>query len=356
MIGGLHEPLQRLGHGNVEWAGMSAITATRLTELIPLGANPGALGAATFIPTFLPISPPLVVVLHGSTQSAEDYDKGTGWSTLAEQLGIVLLFPEQRIANNATRGFNWFDRNDTQRDIGEPVSIRDLIEQVVRQHSIDRARIFITGMSAGGAMTSVMLAAYPDVFAGGAIIAGLPFDSAANLWEAVLLMKGYGCPSATHSHSLTRMIADADLKWPSISVWHGSSDAVVDVSNAALIVRQWRNLHHLAAMPTREHLVDGHLRKVWCDPTGLELIEEFIIEGMGHGAPLDTTGVHAIGVTGRYMLEVGISSTRRIAEFWRLTGDGDDRITISAATTTLVAKQGRPGGDRWADHQDACGG
>jgi poly(hydroxyalkanoate) depolymerase family esterase len=311
---------------------VTAIAATRLTELTPLGANPGALGAATYIPTFSTIAPPLVVVLHGSTQSAEDYDNGTGWSTLAEQLGIVLLFPEQKSANNATRGFNWYERNDTQRGIGEPVSIRDLIEQVVKQHSIDRARIFITGMSAGGAMTSVMLAAYPDVFAGGAIIAGLPFDSAANFWEAVLLMKGYGCPSAAYSHSLMRNIAPADVKWPSISVWHGRSDAVVDVSNAALIVRQWQNLHHLTAKPTREHLVDGHLRKVWCDPTGLELIEEFIIEGMGHGAPLDTLGVQALGVTGRYMLEVGISSTRRIAEFWRLNGDNDDRITISAGT------------------------
>jgi poly(hydroxyalkanoate) depolymerase family esterase len=125
--------------------------------------------AATYIPTRLSISPPLVVVLHGSTQSGEDYDSGTGWSTLADQLGIVLLFPEQRRANNAGRGFNWFERNNTQRDMGEAVSIRHLVEQMVQQHSIDRARIFITGMSAGCAMTSVMLAAYRDVFAGGAI-------------------------------------------------------------------------------------------------------------------------------------------------------------------------------------------
>jgi poly(hydroxyalkanoate) depolymerase family esterase len=317
---------------------VSATTATRLTELTPLGANPGALGAATFIPTIVPISPPLVVVLHGSAQSAEDYNNGSGWSTLAEELGIVLLFPEQRIANNVTRGFNWYERDDTQRGIGEPVSIRDLIEQVAKQHSIDRGRIFITGMSAGGAMASVMLSAYPDVFAGGAIIAGLPFDSAANLWEAVLLMKGYGAPSAACNRSLTGRTAHEGVKWPTISVWHGSSDAIVDVSNAALIVRQWRNLHQLDAMPTREHLVDGHLRKVWCDPTGRELIEEFIIEGMGHGAPLDTLGVQAIGVTGRYMLEVGISSTRHIAEFWRLHSDSDDPITVSAEMTTLGAK------------------
>jgi poly(hydroxyalkanoate) depolymerase family esterase len=299
---------------------MAVQTAARLTGLTPLGENPGALGAATYIPTRLPISPPLVVVLHGSTQSAEDYDSGTGWSTLADQLGIVLLFPEQRSANNAARGFNWFERDDTQRDRGEPFSIRYLVEQVVQQHSIDRDRIFITGMSAGGAMTSVMLASYPDVFAGGAIIAGLPFDSAANLWEAAFLMKGYGSPCAARSRSLVRSVERPDAKWPSISVWHGRDDSVVDVSNAALIVRQWQNLHDLGGKPTREHLVDGHLRKVWCDPTGLELIEEFIIEGMGHGAPLDTVGVHAIGVTGRYMLEAGISSTRRIAEFWRLDG------------------------------------
>jgi poly(hydroxyalkanoate) depolymerase family esterase len=316
---------------------MTVKIATRLTGLVPLGANPGALGAATYIPARLSISPPLVVVLHGSTQSAEDYDNGTGWSTLAEQLGIVLLFPEQRSANNAARGFNWFERDHTQRDMGEPSSIRYLVEQVVRQHSIDRGRIFITGMSAGGAMTSVMLAAYPDVFAGGAIIAGLPFDSAANLWEAVLLMKGFGSPSASRSRSLARNVAPPEVKWPSISVWHGRDDSVVDVSNAALIVRQWQHLHDLGAKPTREYLVDGHLRKVWCDPAGVELIEEFIIEGMGHGAPLNTIGAHAIGSAGRYMLEAGISSTRRIAEFWKLNDDGDGdgdtdgHITISSA-------------------------
>jgi poly(hydroxyalkanoate) depolymerase family esterase len=266
----------------------------------------------------------LVVILHGSMQSAEDYNCGAGWSMLAEQLGIVLLFPEQRRNNNLMGSFNWFERGDNQRDLGESSSILDMIEQVVLQHSVDRNQIFITGMSAGGAMTSVMLAAYPEVFAGGAIIAGLPFDRAASLFEAFLLMKGYASFTSSRCvqqyFSLTRNASNTNVKWPSISVWHGRDDKIVDVCNAKLIVSQWQTLHDLTASPTREHLVDGHLRKVWCDRSGRELIEEFIIEGMGHGAPLATIGGDAIGVSGKYMLEVGISSTQRIADFWRLSG------------------------------------
>jgi poly(hydroxyalkanoate) depolymerase family esterase len=291
----------------------------RLTHLTPTGANPGALGAAIYTPANLPDAPALVVALHGSSQSAEEYNRGTGWSTLAEQLGIVLLFPEQTSLNNATRGFNWFERRDNERGLGEPMSISELIEQVVQLHSIDRTRIFITGMSAGGAMTSVMLAAYPEVFAGGAIIAGLPFDRAANLWEAVLLMNGYSTARFALNRSDRSIDPSENLKLPSVSVWHGRYDSVVDVSNAALIVQQWAKLHHVNPTATRAVLVDGHIRNVWCAAMGREVIEEFIIEGMGHGAPVDGSDLHTTGSSERYMLDVGISSTRRISEFWSLS-------------------------------------
>ena len=147
-------------------------------QLIPMGSvgsNPGALTSATYIPPCFQDSRPLVVVMHGSMQTAEDYDHGSGWSTLAAQYCFALLFPQQIRANNAIRAFNWFEPADSHRGAGEALSIYEMIEQVVNDHSIDPRRIFITGLSAGGAMTSVMLASYPDLFAGGAIIAGLPY-------------------------------------------------------------------------------------------------------------------------------------------------------------------------------------
>ena len=102
------------------------------------------------------------------------YDFGTGWSTLAKRYGFALLMPEQQASNNANTCFNWFNPGDVARGRGEAASIRQMVARMVADHKIDPRRIYITGLSAGGAMTSVMLAIYPEVFAGGAIIAGLP--------------------------------------------------------------------------------------------------------------------------------------------------------------------------------------
>src|SRR5229473_7913050 len=107
----------------------------------------------TYLPNNLSPRPALLVVLHGSMQSAANYDRGAGWSTLADRYGFALLMPEQSGRNNLNRSFNWFQRNDTQRGEGEAHSIVQMVEQIVRDHDIDRRRIFVTGLSAGGAMT-----------------------------------------------------------------------------------------------------------------------------------------------------------------------------------------------------------
>ena len=148
---------------------------SHLQEVEDFGTNPGALRMWTYLPDNLSPRPALVVVLHGSMQSAANYDRGAGWSTLADRYGFALLMPEQSRRNNLSRSFNWFQRNDTQRGEGEAHSIAQMVEQMVHEHDIDRRRIFVTGLSAGGAMTLAMLATYPDVFAAGAVIAGLPY-------------------------------------------------------------------------------------------------------------------------------------------------------------------------------------
>ncbi len=292
---------------------------SRLTVVKMSGSDPGSLGAKKYVPENLREGAPLVVVLHGSKQTAEDYDYGSGWSALADQHGFALLFPQQRRSNNALRSFNWFRRGDSHRGGGEPLSIRQMIKQVVAEHAVDRHRIFITGMSSGGAMTSVMLATYPDVFAGGAIIAGLPYRSANTLMQAFYRMKGYGGPSDLKLDALVRGASANVENWPTISVWHGSDDHIVDPSNASAIVRQWQVLHDVEGPPTRTEVVDGYPRHVWCDASGREVIEEYSITEMGHGTPLETEGAKGYGASGDYMLEVGISSTRHIAHFWGLT-------------------------------------
>lgn len=291
----------------------------RLTVLKSFGNNPGSLRARTHIPESFPKNGPLVVVLHGSTQSAESYNSGSGWSTLADECGVALLFPEQRRTNNALRSFNWFKPRDSRRGGGEPLSIRQMIGQVVDDHEVDPSRVFITGLSSGGAMTSVMLATYPEVFAGGAIVAGLPYRSAGTVKQAIHRMKGHGGPSDRKLDALVRGASSFTGRWPTISVWHGGSDRTVASSNAGSIVRQWQRIHRVEGPPTRIEQVDGFPRRVWCDASGREVIEEYIIGGMGHGTPIRAGGEEGLGEEGKYMLEVGISSTRHIARFWGLT-------------------------------------
>ena len=193
-----------------------------------------------------------MVVLHGCGQSAAGYDLGAGWSTLARHYGFALLMPEQQLANNANGCFNWFNPDDTAREHGEAASILQMIARMSADHGIDPRRVFVTGLSAGGAMTSVMLATYPEVFAAGAIIAGLPYGVASNMREALTGMHGSRAHSPQVLGDLVRKASDHKGRWPKLSVWHGSIDPIVNPANADEIVKQWLDVHDLPLAPMSE--------------------------------------------------------------------------------------------------------
>lgn len=316
----LNDTLSRLAafRANVPAAGNGAPGEDRLADLTAFGSNPGALRGRFYVPDSLPASAPLVVVLHGCTQDAARYDHGSGWSRLADAHGFALLYPEQQRGNNANLCFNWFNRHDTTRDSGEALSIRQMVAAMIATHGLDPARVYVTGLSAGGAMASVMLATYPEVFSGGAIIAGLPYGTASSVPEAFDRMRAHGGPPAEALGALVSAASPQTGGWPRISVWHGDGDKTVSHANAALIVAQWRAIHGVAAEPSAVEEGDGHVRRVWRDGAGREVIEEYRVAGMGHGTPLDTLGAEGCGAPGPYMLEAGISSTQRIAAFWGL--------------------------------------
>ncbi len=293
-------------------------SGTALHPLTGFGSNPGNLAARLFVPEGLAKGAALVVVLHGCTQTADGYDSGSGWSELAAENGFALLFPEQQPANNSHRCFNWFEPGDTRRDGGEAQSILQMIAHVVAQHEIDRKRIFVTGLSAGGAMAATMLAIAPEIFAGGAVIAGLPHGIASGVPQALERMRGQGLPSSAALTELAAKASNHSGPWPRLQVWHGTADATVVPANGEALIAQWRPLHGLPAAPSRQEAIGPHLKRVWLNDQGVAAIEHYAIRGLGHGLPLDSTGPDGLGRPGPHMLEAGISSTRRIAESWGL--------------------------------------
>ena len=293
---------------------------SHLVETRSFGSNPGSLRMFSHVPSQASRGCALVVVLHGCVQTAASYDLGAGWSTLADRFGFALLLPEQQRANNANGCFNWFEPGDTSRGSGEALSIRQMIEKMVSAHGVDAGRIFITGLSAGGAMTSVMLATYPEVFAGGAIIAGLPFGAASNVQQAFQTMRQCPARPARDWGDLVRAASTHAGPWPRVSVWHGGADSTVVPSNAREIVKQWTDVHGLPVTPSLEAVVDGYPRQVWTNEAGGEMIESYTIPKMMHGTPLATGNGHdECGAAGPFLLEVGISSSYHIAKFFGLT-------------------------------------
>jgi poly(hydroxyalkanoate) depolymerase family esterase len=314
-----------------------------LIETTGFGSNPGGLRMFSFVPENRQQTIALVVVLHGCGQTAAGYDFGAGWSTLAKRYGFALLMPEQQRSNNAQGCFNWFNPEDTARDSGEALSIRQMIARMVGDFGVDQSRIFVTGLSAGGAMTSVMLATYPEIFAGGAIIAGLPFGVATNVREALSGMFQSPSRPAGELGDLVRNASNHKGPWPKLSVWHGSADRTVNPANADEIVKQWLDVHDLPSAPMSEATVDGYPRQIWWNKDGETTVESYTITDMAHGTPLGVAdNDERYGAQGAFLIEAGISSSYHIANFFGLTEWIHPPEVVPTADSPKAAKITQP--------------
>lgn len=342
----LVDTITRLGaHARATQAAtQSARTARPGSRLTPFhfdGSNPGGLSAHVHAPPGLPRGSGLVVALHGCTQTAAEYDLGTGWSAMADAHGFVVLLPEQRRANNPALCFNWFSAEDARRDAGEALSIAQMVQAAIREFDLNPKRVFITGLSAGGAMTSVMLATYPELFAGGGVIAGLPFGVARTVPEAFDRMRGHGLPADPAATASVRAASRHRGSWPTLTVFHGDADATVDALNAEALVRQWLGLHGRNDAPDIDEPVGLHRRRTWTDAQGRPLVEDYRLRAMGHGVPIDSRGDAPCGIVGPYMLDVGLSSTRELIGAWGL----EDRK--ANGLPRILETEGDPDGLLW---------
>lgn len=306
-------------------AGLAAAPAAAATmqPVASFGANPGALAAYEYVPDALSAGAPLVVVLHGCTQSASAM-ASAGWQALADEHGFAVLYPEQTTANNPLRCFNWMSAGDLARGQGENASIMAMVDHAIATHGLDPARVYITGFSAGAAFTAVMLATWPDRFAAGAIMSGVPYRCAATTAAA------YGCMnpgvdnSPTQWGDLVRTAAGSHAgPWPRVQVWQGVTDTTVAATNATELVEQWADVHGLPATPDATSTI-GRATLTQHTAGGVALVEAYRIEAMPHAISIGADPLGACsGTPGAYFTDTGVCSTLRAAAFFGLvTPDG----------------------------------
>ena len=289
--------------------------AATLNPVTGFGSNPGNLAMYHYKPDGLANGHAVVVLLHGCTQNASGYFTNSGWRKFADQHGFALVLPQQSSSNNPLSCFNWFQAGDIARGQGEALSIRNMVAHAVSNLGASGSRVFVSGLSAGGAMTSVMLATYPDVFKAGSIAAGL----------------AYKCSTACQSSPPDQTPAQwGDLvrgafpgysgPYPRVAVWQGTSDTTVVPANAGELRDQWTNVRGVSATPTSTSSLPGG--------TTLEVygtnddVRVYRISGMGHGLPVDPgTGASQCGTAASYFLDT-ICSAYHDTVFFGLASGG----------------------------------
>jgi poly(hydroxyalkanoate) depolymerase family esterase len=228
---------------------------------------------------------PLVVMLHGCKQDPEDFAAGTTMNALAEEHGCLVLYPEQSASANASHCWNWFETPHQQRDLGEPSILAGMTRAVIAKHDADPARVYVAGLSAGGAMAAVLAAAYPELYAAVGVHSGLPVGGAHDLMSGLNAMRG--ARGKKMRHTPARPVP--------VIVFHGDQDHVVHPSNGEAVYRQFT--HGLELREVEESGTEGHgyTRTMARDGGGRALAEHWVLHGAGHawsgGSP---DGSHAV--------------------------------------------------------------
>lgn len=271
-----------------------------------------------YVPDNLAPNAPLVVAMHGCTMSARDYE-AAGWNDLADLWGFAVLYPEQPGGTN--RCFSWWETGQTSRGFGQAAGIKGMIDRMKADHSIDDSRVFVTGLSAGGAMTASMLAAYPDVFSAGAVMAGLPHRCATSQLD------GFSCMFEGKNRSAEQwasLVFDTyrgySGPYPRVSIWHGTGDYTVRDVNAQALVRQWTGVHGVDAVGDNTEQLGGATHTEYLDAQGRPVVESWLIAGMGHGTAVDPgfAPANGCGRAGAFVLDTDLCSTYHAALFFGL--------------------------------------
>ena len=223
---------------------------------------------------------PLIIMLHGCTQSADDFALGTRMNLLAEEQTFLVAYPEQSSAANPSKCWNWFNAADQQRDQGEPSLIAGITRQIMRDYTVNARRVYVAGLSAGGAAAAIMGTTYPDLFAAIGVHSGLACGAASDLPTAFAAMRQ---GNTTRAPSVQAVSDDRQV--PTI-VFHGDEDSTVHPGNADCVIAQSMSVAvgSLTHQLQQGRVGGGHsyTRHSYKDADGQTLLEQWVVHGLNH--------------------------------------------------------------------------
>ncbi|MCP1677070.1 poly(hydroxyalkanoate) depolymerase family esterase [Natronocella acetinitrilica] len=255
----------------------------------------GSLNYKLYVPTAYREQPlPLVIMLHGCTQSPDDFAAGTRMNHLAETTPCLVAYPAQNQSANISRCWNWFKPSDQQRDQGEPAVIAGITREIARVYAVDSRRIYVAGLSSGGSMAAIMGATYPDLFAAVGIHSGPDYSNAHDLPSAFAAMHGSTVTFGLRQGATSRTARPGRPFVPNI-MFHGDQDHTVRPGESDTVSEHWgthRSSGHSengadAALDVRRQhgqVPNGHTytQSSFRDPAGKVMAEHWLIHGAGH--------------------------------------------------------------------------
>lgn len=282
------------------------------------GENPGDLRLYTYVPENLEADAPLVVVAHGCLQTAADVAAHSGWRELADRHGFALLFPETDKTNEPFAGCfrTWLPEHQA-RGAGEPLSIRNQLAWALNEFDADPKRVYMTGQSSGGLVTSVMLASYPELFAAGAVQSAYPYRCANAFEDLAPCSQALRAPPDGGWGDLVRAAAPAySGPRPRIALWHGGDDPVIVPANLDLQIEQWADVLDLDTDSPANDETGGQVRRRFAGTDGTIAIEAVLLPNLVHAIAVDPDGTPPCGNTAPYFVDADACAAYRIGQWF----------------------------------------
>ena len=320
-------------------------------EIMDFGSNPGNLSLFYYAPKNSKDTAPMVVVLHGCSQFAKSAAELTGWNALADEYGFYVMYPQQHITNNPSHCFNWFKNNEIERGKGECESIRQMVEYMQKKFKVDKKKIFITGMSAGAAMSVVMIATQPSVFKAAAVFAGGPYKPGGNIFSSSgSMVWGVNKTPEEWKELVWRENPAFKDRYPKVLIFHGTKDPVVNIKSANEIVKQWTCLHKTDTIP--DAVDSAYLNKkditriAYHGKANEEAVVFYKVNDLGHALPVDVGACkNQGGKTGIFATDKQFYSTFYTACEFGLIPDwninGPEEVTAGSKAKYSISTAGQ---------------